>query len=146
LWNFSAIFSKESVVFLIPLVLVTAWISLVVTPWSYKTERTIIGEAQTLTPISGLVPGRFNTLPNEAGVFYTKSISDSGELSNIWIQRQSQVKDAEQDLILVAPIGRFEWVDGRLILALEDGYSYIGMHDHAKTASGDIEVQAFKRF
>jgi lipopolysaccharide export system permease protein len=139
-------FQKRVLFFLIPLVLVTAWISLVVTPWSYKTERTIIGEAQTLTPISGLVPGRFNTLPNEAGVFYTKSISDSGELSNIWIQRQSQVKDAEQDLILVAPIGRFEWVDGRLILALEDGYSYIGMHDHAKTASGDIEVQAFKRF
>ncbi len=139
-------FQKRVLFFLIPLVLVTAWISLVVTPWSYKTERLIIGEAQTLSPISGLVPGRFNTLPNEAGVFYTKSISDSGELSNIWIQRQSKAKDAEQDLILVAPIGRFEWIDGKLMLVLEDGYSYIGMHDHATTTPGDVEVKSFKRF
>jgi lipopolysaccharide export system permease protein len=139
-------FQKRVLFFLIPLVLVTAWISLVVTPWSYKTERLIIGEAQTISPISGIVPGRFNTLPNEAGVFYTKSISDSGELSNIWIQRQTQAKDAKQDLILVAPIGRFEWIDGRLVLVLEDGYSYLGMHDHTKTASGDVEVQSFKRF
>lgn len=140
-------FQKIVLFFLIPLVLITAWISLVVTPWSYKTERLIIGEAQTLTPISGIVPGRFNTLPNEAGVFYTKSISASGELSNIWIQRQSQSqpKDAAQDLILVAPIGRFEWLDGKLILVLEDGYSYLGMHNHAKTASGDVEVKLFKR-
>ena len=139
-------FQKIVVFFLIPLVLVTALISLIVTPWSYKTERLMIGEAQTLTPISGIVPGRFNTLPNEAGVFYTKSISDSGELSNIWIQRQSKVKDAEQDLILVAPIGRFEWIDGKLILVLEGGYTYLGMHHHANNGSGDIEVQAFKRF
>ncbi|MGM0541582.1 MAG: LPS export ABC transporter permease LptF [Pseudomonadota bacterium] len=145
-------FQKRVLFFLIPLVLLTAWISLVVTPWSYKAERLLISEAQTLTPVSGLVPGRFNILPNDAGVFYTKSISGSGELSTIWIQRQSQAQaqaqaqDAEQDLILVAPKGRFEWIDGRLVLVLEEGYSYLGMHYPATTVSGEVEVQAFKRF
>lgn len=139
-------FQKRVLFFLIPLVLLTAWISLVVTPWSYKAERLLISEAQTLTPVSGLVPGRFNILPNDAGVFYTKSISKSGELSTIWIQRQSQTQDAEQDLILVAPKGQFEWVDGRLVLVLEEGYSYLGMHYPATTASDEVEVQAFRRF
>ncbi len=138
-------FQKIVMFFLVPLVLLTAWISLVVTPWSYKTERLMVVEAQALTPISGIVPGRFNMFPNEAGVFYTKSISASGELSNIWIQRQSK-EDATQDVILVAPLGRFEWRDEKLMLVLEDGYSYQGMHGHAKKEAQDVAVQEFKRF
>jgi len=137
-------FQKIMLVFLLPLVLLTAWISLVVTPWSYKTERLIVSDAQTLTPVSGLVPGRFNPLSNNQGVFYTKSISESGDLSNIWIQRQVQ----QQDLILVAPRGRFDWVDSRLVLVLEEGYSYQGLHAKhglSNDQASEVVVQQFKR-
>ncbi|GKT11827.1 MAG: lipopolysaccharide export system permease protein [Thiomicrorhabdus sp.] len=137
-------FQKIMVVFLLPLVLLTAWISLFVTPWSYKTERLLVSEAQAITPVSGLVSGRFNPLPGSKGVFYTKSISESGELSNIWIQRRFK----QEDMILVAPNGRFEWIDSRLVLILENGYSYQGMHNKvgsSKTASPPVIIQKFKQ-
>ena len=133
-------FQKLMLVFLLPIALLTGWISLVVTPWSYQTERLLVSEAQTATPISGLVAGRFNPLPNNQGVFYTKSISSEGELSNVWVQRFS----AENDVILVAPKGRFQWQDNRLILVLESGYSYQGMHRYQDTTQS-IVVQQFKR-
>ncbi|VAW49577.1 Lipopolysaccharide export system permease protein LptF [hydrothermal vent metagenome] len=135
-----AYFQKIMIVFLLPIALLTGWISLVVTPWSYQTERLLVSEAQTATPVSGLVAGRFNPLPNNEGVFYTKSISPKGELSNVWVQRLS----AEEDVILVAPKGRFQWQDDRLILLLESGYSYQGMHGYQREESS-IVVQQFKR-
>lgn len=140
-------FQKRVVYFLIPLALLTAWISLFVTPWSYKAERLMISEAQTVTPVSGLVSGRFNILPNDAGVLYTKSISKRGELTNIWIQRNVHTQDAEQDLILVAPQGHFEWLNERLVLVLEEGYSYTGMHQGRQAVPGEdgVQVQQFKR-
>lgn len=133
-------FQKIMVVFLLPIALLTAWISLVVTPWSYHAERILVTEAQTATPVSGLVAGRFNVLPNNQGVLYTKSISESGELENIWIQRLS----ADSDTILTAPKGRFEWVDERLILVLESGVTYQGMHRY-QAVEGTVVVQKFER-
>ncbi len=133
-------FQKVMIVFLLPIVLLTAWISLVVTPWSYHAERTLVTEAQTATPVSGLVAGRFNVLPNNQGVFYTKSISESGELENIWIQRLS----TDFDQILTAPEGRFEWIDDRLILVLESGVTYQGMHRYQEM-DGTVVVQKFER-
>ncbi len=133
-------FQKIMVVFLLPIALLTAWISLVVTPWSYHAERILITEAQTATPVSGLVAGRFNVLSNNQGVFYTKSISESGELENIWIQRLLP----DSDTILTAPKGRFEWVEDRLILVLESGMTYQGMHRY-QAVEGTVVVQKFER-
>ena len=133
-------FQKLMIVFLLPIALLTGWISLVVTPWSYQMERMLVSEAQTATPVAGLVAGRFNPLPNNQGVFYTKSISKEGELSNVWIQRASP----EEDMILVAPKGRFQWQDNRLILVLESGYSYQGMHRY-QDPEQSIIVQQFQR-
>jgi len=133
-------FQKIIIVFLLPLVMLTAWISLIVTPWSYQTERLLVSDAKAVAPVSGLVPGRFNPLPNDKGVFYTKSISESGKLSNVWIQRFS----LEEDVILVAPKGYFEWIEERLVLVLEKGYSYQGMHSY-KNASKPVVVQQFER-
>ena len=135
-----AYFQKIMILFLFPIALLTGWISLVVTPWSYQTERLLVSEAQTATPVSGLVAGRFNPLPNNEGVFYTKSISPKGALSHVWIQRFS----VENDEILVAPKGRFQWQGDRLILVLESGYSYQGMHRYQEVEQSII-VQQFKR-
>lgn len=135
-------FQKLMVVFLLPLVLLTAWISLIVTPWSFKTERLLISESKTISPVSGLVPGRFNQLPDNKGVFYTKSISEKGEFSNIWIQRRFQ----NEDVILIAPKGRFKWVDNQLILELDNGYSYQGAHgSRSKKEQSSLIVQRFAR-
>ncbi|NPA72785.1 MAG: LPS export ABC transporter permease LptF [Gammaproteobacteria bacterium] len=137
-------FQKITLLFLLPIALLTAWISLVVTPWSFQTERLLVQAAQSATPVSGLTAGRFNVLANNSGVFYTQSISTNGVLSNVWIQRKSE----EGDVILVAPKGRFKFIDEQLVLILEDGTSYRGLHLSTKKSTSEPSkglVQQFKR-
>lgn len=130
-------FKKVVLTFLIPVALVMAWISLYVTPWSYQQERLLIGEAQTVSPVTGLVAGKFNPLPNGQGVLYAKQITKTGEMKGIWLKFTSK----ENDVILVAPQGRFEWIEQRVVLVLESGYSYRGLH-----RSAELSIQKFERF
>ena len=130
-------FKKIVFAFLIPVVLITAWISLVVSPWSYQQERLLIAQAQTISPIAGLVPGKFNPLPNNNGVLYAKAIDENGVMDSIWLKYRSK----EDDIVLVAPVGRFEWINNRIVLILENGHSYRGLH-----GSSDVVVQEYARF
>ncbi len=130
-------FKKKVLVFLIPVAFLMAWISLYVTPWTYHQERSLISQAQTVSPVTGLVAGKFNPLPNKQGVIYAKEISENGELSSIWLKFNSK----EKDLILIAPKGRFEWIKDRVVLVMEDGLSYQGME-----SGGEINIQAFNKF
>lgn len=130
-------FKKTVFIFLLPIGLLMASISLYVSPWSYQQERVIITQEQNFSPITGLVAGKFNDLPNNSGVFYAKNISKKGQLEDIWLKYQS----AEQDIILMAPKGEFKWVNNQVILLLEDGYSYQGLEQSEK-----VTVQQFARF
>ena len=130
-------FKKMTFTFLLPVALITAWISLFLTPWSYQQEREIISQAQTISPIVGLVPGKFNSLPNKQGVLYAKSIDENGQMKAIWLKYQSK----DNDLLLVAPQGQFEWVNNRVVLVLKNGYSYSGLH-----GDKDVTVQKYERF
>ena len=130
-------FKKIVFAFLIPVALITAWISLVVSPWSYQQERLLIAQAQTISPIAGLVPGKFNPLPNNNGVLYAKAIDKNGVMESIWLKYRSK----EDDIVLVAPVGRFEWINNRIVLILENGHSYRGLH-----GSNDVVVQEYARF
>lgn len=131
-------FQKVLFWFLLPLALLTAWITLYVTPWSYQQEARLIADAQTSAPFAGLVSGKFNTLPNNKGVLYAKQIDADGQMNEVWIQ----FKEAERDLVLSAPQGRFEWINQRLALVLLNGKSYEGLH----TPAGGLTVQHFERF
>lgn len=131
-------FQKIIVIFLVPLALLTAWITLYVSPWSYTAERNLMSQAQVVAPVSGLVPGKFNPIPGGDGVIYAKSIEKNGQMQGVWIQYQT----AEQDLVLSAPQGRFEWVNERVVLVLENGYSYQNLHRQDQT----LVVQQFARF
>jgi len=130
-------FKKVVFIFLIPVALITAWITLVVSPWSYQQERLLISQAQTISPIAGLVPGKFNPLPNNQGVLYAQSIDKQGQMNAIWLKYRSK----ENDVILVAPRGQFEWIDNRVVLVLENGHSYKGLHK-----GDEVTVQEFARF
>ena len=130
-------FKKIVFAFLIPVALITAWISLVVSPWSYQQERLLIAQAQTISPIAGLVPGKFNPLPDDKGVLYAKAIDENGVMESIWLKYRSK----EDDIVLVAPLGRFEWINNRIVLILENGHSYRGLH-----GSSEVVVQEYARF
>ena len=129
-------FQKRVFWFLLPLALVTAYVTLYVTPWSFKQERLLMLETQTATPLAALTPGKFNELPNGEGVFYAKSISTDKQLQSVWVRLYG-----EQDVLMVAPKGRFELINGKLALVLFNGHSYEGLVD------GDtFRVREFARF
>ncbi len=129
-------FQKRVLWFLLPLAVFTAWISLVVTPWTYQQERALIAEAREASPFAALVPGRFNELPN-GGVFYAKSISADSQLQKVWIR----IKNADNDILITAPYGSFEWVDDNLLLILFNGRTYQGL-----ATPQDIVIREFERF
>jgi len=130
-------FKKTVFLFLLPVALLMAWISLYVTPWSYQQERNLINEAQAVSPVSGLDAGKFNVLPSGQGVLYAKEIDALGGLISVWLKFQSK----DKDVILVAPEGRFEWIDDRVVLVLKNGYNYQGLEQGDK-----VTIQRFARF
>jgi len=131
-------FQKVVFWFLLPVALLTAWITLYATPWSYEKEKVLIMEAQSSSPFAAFVAGKFNILPNKKGVLYAREIAKDGEMKGLWIQYKSQ----ERNLILMAPSGQFEWIDDRLALVLEQGRSYEGLYNEKET----LTLQKFERF
>lgn len=130
-------FQKRVVVFLIPVMLLTAWSSLYLTPWSFEKARYLTQEAQETTPLAGIVPGKFNLLPNNQGVLYAQSIDSDFTMHQVWLKLQNK----EQDISLMAPTGRFEYVNDRLAIVLMNGESYEGME-----SGQNFSIRKFERF
>lgn len=130
-------FQKIMTRFLIPMVLLTALVTLWLTPWAVKTERALIAQAQVTAPLAGLVAGRFNSLPQSNGVLYAHTIGRDGEMSDIWIR----LVEGERDQTIIAPRGFFEWKDDRLALVLLNGLSYEGL-----LGGEQLSVREFGRF
>ena len=127
--------------FLLPLVLVTAWVSLYLTPLSFKLEREVIIQAQVTSPLAAITPGRFNELPG-GGVFYAKSISQDKVLEEVWVKFNREGKN----LIMTAPIGKFEWIEGKLAMVLIDGISYEGVGFVKQGLEDQVTIRKFERF
>jgi len=130
-------FKKRVFWFLLPLALLTAWISLWLIPWSYSQERSLIEEAQVSSPLAALVPGKFNPLSTGEGVFYMQSLEEDGTMRSVWVRMRSE----GNDVLLMAPVGRFEWVGERLALVLYRGHSYEGL-----SSDQPLIVRSFQRF
>jgi len=130
-------FQKRVFWFLLPLAILTAWITLYVTPWSLQQEREVISKAQMTSPLAALSAGKFNELPSGKGVFFAKEIRQDKTMAGIWLQLNQQ----ENDMTLIAPTGKFEWVGEKLVLVLFNGISYQGLD------RGDsLSVKKFQRF
>lgn len=130
-------FQKILFIFLVPWFIALAVISLWLTPWAGTQEKVLLSEAQAQAPIAGLTAGRFNSLPQTNGVLYAAEIKEDGSLSEVWLRTFQN----QQDVIVVAPHGKFEWVDKRLALVLRDGFSYQGL-----TQGEDLVVRQYERF
>lgn len=131
-------FQKLVFWFLLPIALLTAWVTLFVAPWSYEKQQTMIMEAQTSAPFAGLSAGKFNVLPAKKGVLYARKIESNGTMLDIWMQYQTD----DRQLVLMAPVGRFEWINEKLALVLENGKSYQGLSRNETS----LTVQSFERF
>jgi lipopolysaccharide export system permease protein len=123
--------------FLLPLALLTAWVSLFVTPWSFQQEREVISKAQAISPFVAINAGKFNELPNDKGVFYVKKMLSDKTMKNIWVQ----LNDAEKDTTIIAPTGKLNLVNGKLVMVLFNGISYQGLEK-----GQDLIVNKFEQF
>ena len=130
-------FQKVVFWFLLPIALLTLLISMYIAPWSYEKGDSVIKEAQTSAPFAGLSAGKFNILPGKKGVLYARKIDPNGVMHDIWVQYQS----GDQALVLTARMGRFEWINQKLALVLEEGKRYQGL----ATPDQNLSVQDFER-
>ena len=130
-------FQKRVFWFLLPPALFTAWITLFVTPWSFQQEREVISKAQMSSPLAAISAGKFNELPNGKGVFFAKTIRNDRSMEDIWVK----LKEDGQDLIIMSPTGKFEWIDKKIVLVLFNGTSYEGLEE-----GESLVVRKFNRF
>lgn len=130
-------FQRRVAWFLLPMMVLTLFVTLWLSPWALQKERELVDQAQVTAPLAGLVAGRFNSLPQSEGVLYAKEIRANGRLQEVWIRMQQ----AERDVVMLAPSGHFEWINGRLALVLLNGHSYEGL-----LVGQTLSVRQFERF
>ena len=113
--------------------------SLFLGPWADEQGDQLRLKAQQLTDIQGVVPGRFQELPQGRGVIYIESISqDLSRINNIFVQHQDEVRNSR----IVAESGHIERdaKTGDRILILENGHRYEG-----QPGDEDYTILDFKR-
>lgn len=113
--------------------------SLVLSPWADERGDQLVLQAQQLTDIQGVIPGRFQELPQGKGVIYVESIStDLSQVNNIFVQREAEGRTSR----IIAEVGHIERdpKTGDRILFLENGHRYEG-----QPGEEDYTILDFKR-
>ena len=113
--------------------------SLYLGPWADERGDEMRLQAQQLTDIQGVMPGRFQELPQGKGVIYVESISaDLSRVNNIFVQHQAEGRNSR----IIAEAGHIERdpKTGDRILILENGHRYEG-----QPGEEDYTILDFKR-
>ena len=106
-----------------PFVLLIAFSSLWLVPWTVRQEKTMIEQANRSFLIAGLEPGRFVELPGKAGILFVRELSTDGRsFKDLFIQRE---KDGRLDIV-TASRGELLLSPGVRVLRLYDGYRVEG--------------------
>lgn len=125
----------------VPVALLTAWLSLVVQPWSSRTSAELIASQEGQAgELSGIRAGNFNEYSKGDLVLYVASIDDRDRrMQNVFVQqRRAGV------LSLISAKSGFYRIDeesGDRYLVLDDGYRYEG-----QPGQFDYQVSEFKRY
>ena len=101
-----------------PLVLMIAFASLWLVPFTANKAKSMVEEANRSFLISGLEPGRFVELPGKSGILFVTELSRDGrQFKNLFVQREI---NGRLDII-TASKGDLRLVGGARMLRLEDG-------------------------
>ncbi len=125
----------------LPVVLLTAWLSLLVQPWSSRTSAELIASQEgESSELAGVSAGRFNEYSKGDLVLYAASIDDrERRMRDVFIQqRRAGV------LSLISASSGFQKIDevsGDRYLILDDGYRYEG-----EPGQFDYRVSEFDRY
>jgi len=119
--------------------LVQGVFSLYLGPWADERGDYLRVQSQQLTDIQGVMPGRFQELPQGKGVIYIETISkDLSRINNIVVQYQ----DGQRNSLIIAETGHIELdvKTGDRFLILENGHRYEG-----QPGDEDYTILDFKR-
>lgn len=102
----------------LPLILLIAFASLWLVPYTASKAKSMVEEANRSFLISGLEPGRFVELPGKSGILFVTELSRNGrQFKNLFVQREH---NGRLDII-TASKGDLRLVGGARILRLEEG-------------------------
>lgn len=113
--------------------------SLFLDPWADERGDYLRVQSQQLTDIQGVIPGRFQELPQGKGVIYIESISKTlSQVNNIFVQQQDGLRSSR----IIAETGYIERDarTGDRFLILENGHRYEG-----QPGDEDYTILDFKR-
>jgi lipopolysaccharide export system permease protein len=119
--------------------MIQAVFALYLAPWAYERGDYLRLQSQQMTDIQGVIPGRFQELPQGKGVIYIETISkDLSQINNIFVQYQ----DGPRSSRIIAERGYMERdaATGDRFLILENGHRYEG-----QPGDEDYTILDFKR-
>ena len=124
-----------------PFVLIIAFSSLWLVPWTAQKAKTMVEQANRSFLLSGLEPGRFVELPGKSGILFVSELSRDGKtFTNLFVQRENK---GRLDII-TAGKGELLLVGGARVLRLEKGNRIegeLGLKDFRKV---QFEVNEIK--
>src|SRR5690606_22564811 len=123
----------------IPLAVMTALLSMWVTPWAYQNRSEFQERFQKREDIARISPGRFQESSSADRVFFVEGIAeDQSRVRNVFV---NTIKDGRTSIV-VAREGLIETDDhGGRFLVLQDGRRYDGL-----TGPPDFQVMEFERY
>lgn len=101
-----------------------AWLSLDVAPASLKAINVISEDAKRRVDLALLKPGRFVPFGKDDAVLYAESVSDAGQLSNVFVQRRRG--DKVEVIVADEAVQRNDEETGLRILTFYRGKRYEG--------------------
>ncbi|MES9834501.1 MAG: LPS export ABC transporter permease LptF [Candidatus Thiodiazotropha sp. DIVDIV] len=131
---------RSMILVVIPVALITGWLSLYVTPWAGRMSAELLssqrGQAMELAGVSA---GRFNEYSQGDLVLYVESITNKTRMENVFVQQR---KDGELTLVSAKRgYQRFDAKSGDRYLVLEEGLRYAGSPGQA-----DYQVSEFNQY
>lgn len=123
----------------IPLIILTALLSMVVTPWAYKNRAEFQERFQKREDIARISPGRFQESTSADRVFFVEGFDENqSKVRNVFV---NTVRDGRNSVV-VAREGSIETDDhGGRFLILQDGRRYDGL-----PGQPDFQVMEFERY
>ena len=101
-----------------------AWLCLSLAPRAFDEAQAIRRDALRQAQFGALVPGRFHSFAGGTGVFYAESVSASGELEHVFVERRVQ---GHLEIALAARARHYAEEGGLLqVIVLYDGERYEG--------------------
>ncbi len=128
--------------FIVPLCLLSAYLSLTVLPWSESKVQSLLRQDEKTADLRGIKPGRFNEFSRGDVVLYAESLDDdNGKMKKVFVQSRSGDKNG----VTVAESGYLKETEtGSHFVVLNQGIRYQGTPGRVDYIISEFDEYAVK--